>query len=151
MSPPKLTGVWEYRSARRAPERASGGFSLLPLWRSLTSSWSNQDVRMWELTVKEAEHWKLDAFEFWLLEETLESPLDCKEIQPVNPNGNQPWTFIERTDGEAEASIFWPPDVKSQLIGKDPDAGKDWRQEKGVMKDEMVLWHHQASSIQRTW
>ena len=94
---------------------------------------------MWELTVKEAEHWKLDAVEFWLLEETLESPLDCKEIQPVNPNGNQPWTFTERTDGEAEASIFWPPDVKSQLTGKDLDAGKDWRQkEKGTTEDEMV-------------
>ena len=73
-----------------------------------------------------------------VLEKTLESPLDCKEIQPVNPKGNQPWIFIGRTDAEAEAPIFWPPDVKSQLIGKDTDAGKDWRQEKGMTEDEMV-------------
>ena len=82
---------------------------------------------------------------FWtvVLEKTLESPWDFKEIKPVHPKGNQSWTFIGRTDAEAEAPILWPPDVKSQLIGKDPDAGKDWRQEeKGVTEDEMVGWHH---------
>ena len=74
-----------------------------------------------------------------VLEKTLESPLDCKEIKPVNPKGNQPWTFIERADAEAEAPILWPHNVKSQLIGKDPDAGKDWRpKDKGVAEDEMV-------------
>ena len=73
---------------------------------------------------------------------TLESPLDCKEIKPANPKGNQPWIFIERTDVEAEAPIIWPPDAKSQLIRKDPVAGKDWRQEKGMTEDEMVGWHH---------
>ena len=74
-----------------------------------------------------------------LLEKTLESPLESKEIKPVNPKRNQPWILIERTDAEAEAPIVWPPDVKSQLIEKDPDAGKDWRQEeKGVAEDEMV-------------
>ena len=73
------------------------------------------------------------------LEKTLESPLDGKEIKPVNPTGNQPWIFIGRTDAEAEAPIFRPPDVKSRLIGKDPDAGRDWRQkEKKVAEDEMV-------------
>ena len=75
-----------------------------------------------------AEHQRIYAFES-VLEKTLESPLDCKEIKPVHPKGNQPWIFIGRTDDEAEAQILWPCDVKSQLIGKDPDAGKDWRQE----------------------
>ena len=75
-----------------------------------------------------------------MLQKTLESPLDCKKIKPVNPKGNQPWIFIGRTD--AEAPILWSPDVRSQLTGKDPDAGKDWGQEKGATEDEMVWWHH---------
>ena len=82
---------------------------------------------------------------FWLLvlEKTLESPPDCKEIKPVHPKGNQPWISTGRTDAEAEAPILWPHDVKSWLIGKDPDTGKDWRQvEKEVTEDEMVGWHH---------
>ena len=79
-----------------------------------------------------------------VLEKTLESLLNCKEIKSVNLNGNQPWKFTERTDAEAEAPKLWPPDAKSQLIGKDPDAGKDWRQEeKGMTEDEVVGWHHQ--------
>ena len=79
-----------------------------------------------------------------MLEKTLESPLDCKEIQPVNPKGNQYWIFTGRTDAEAEAPVLWPPDVKNWLIWKDPEAGKDWRQEeKGMTEDEMVGWHHQ--------
>ena len=78
-----------------------------------------------------------------VLEETLESPLNCKEIQQVHPKGNQSWIFIGKTDAEAEAPIFWPPDAKSQLIRKDPDAGKDWKhEEKGTTEDEMVGWHH---------
>ena len=78
----------------------------------------------------------------WVLEKTLESPLDYKEIKSVNPKGNQPWILIERTDVEIEASILWPPDAKSQLIGKDSDAGKHWRQmEKRVVEDEMVSYH----------
>ena len=78
-----------------------------------------------------------------VLKKTLESPLDCKEIKPVNPKGNQPWIFIRRNDGEAEAPILWLPDGKSWFIGKDPDAGKDWGQEeKGTTEDEMVGWHH---------
>ena len=81
-----------------------------------------------------------------VLEKTLESPLDCKGIQPVHPKGNQSWIFIGRTDAEAEIPILWPPDMKSQLIRKDPGAGKDWRQkEKGTTEDEMVGWHHRLS------
>ena len=72
-------------------------------------------------------------------EKTLESPLDCKNIQPVHPNGNQSWVFIERTDVEAESPVLWPPDAKNWLIGKDPDSGKDWRQKKGMTEDEIWL------------
>ena len=88
-----------------------------------------------------------------MLEKTLESPLDCKEIKPVNPKGNQLWIFIGRIDVEAEAPIFWPSDAKSQLIGKDPDAGKDWRQEKETTEDEMVGWHHRldAHEFDKLW
>ena len=82
------------------------------------------------------------CFQTVVLEKILESPLDCKKIKPVNPKGNQPWTFIGRTDAESEAPILWPPDVKSQLIGKDLDAEKVWGQEKKVTEDEMVGWHH---------
>ena len=97
---------------------------------------------MWELDCKES--WMTKIWCFWtvVLEKTLESPLDCKEIQPVHPKGNQSWIFIGRTNAEAETPIPWPPDVKSWLIGKDPDAGKDWGQEeKGTTEDEMVGWH----------
>ena len=85
---------------------------------------------------------------FWtvVLEKTLESPLDCKDIKSVNPKGNQPWIFIERTDAEAGTPILWPPLAKSQFTGKDPDAGKDWGQEeKGTTEDEMVGWHHRLN------
>ena len=90
------------------------------------------------------EGWAPKNWCFWtVLEKTLESPVDCKEIKPVNPKGDQPWIFIERTDAEAEAPILWPPDVKSLLIGKDPHAGKDWRQkDKKVAEHEMVRQHH---------
>ena len=96
-----------------------------------------------ELNYKES--WAPKNWCFWsvILEKTLESPLDCKEIQSVYPKRNQPWMFIGRIDAEAETPIFWPPDVKNWLIWKDPDAGKDWRQEeKGMTEDEMVGWHH---------
>ena len=92
-------------------------------------------------TVKKAEWRRIDAFGTVVLEKTLESPLDCKEIQPVHLKGDQPWIFIGRT--EAEAPILWPPDAKTQLTGKDFDAGKDWGQkEKRAAEDEMVGWHH---------
>ena len=98
---------------------------------------------MWELDHKEV--WVPKNWCFWtvVLEKTLGSSLDCKEIKPVHPKGNQPWIFTERTDTEAEAPILWPPNAKSWLIGKDPDAGKDWRrEEKGKTEDEMAGWHH---------
>ena len=107
---------------------------------------SSSHVSMWELDYKES--WALKNWCFWtvVLEKTLESPLDCKEIQPVHPKGNQSWIFIGRTDVEAETPILWPPDVKNWLIGKYPDAGKDWKQEeKGSTEDEMVGWHHWLS------
>ena len=106
--------------------------------------------------------WKLDHKENWapknlcfctvVLEKILESPLDCKEIQPVHSEGDQSWVFIGRTDAEAETPILWPPDAKSWPIRKDPDAGKDWRQEeKGVTEDEMVGWHHQLDGHGFGW
>ena len=103
---------------------------------------SSSHVWMWELDHKEG--WMLNNWYFWtmLLEKTLESPLDYKEIKPVNPKGNQSWIFIRRTDAETEASILWPPDSRSRLIGKDPDAEKDRRKEMGTTEDdEMVRWH----------
>ena len=104
---------------------------------------SSSHIWMWELDYKE--NWKPTNWCSWtmVLEKTLESPLDCREIQPVNPKGNQSWMFIGRTDAKAGTPILWPPDVKNRLIWKDPDDGKDWRQEdKGTAEDEMVGWHH---------
>ena len=105
---------------------------------------SSSHIWMWELDHK-AERQRIDAFKLWL-EKTLESPLDCKEIKPVHPKGNQPWIFIGRTDAEAETPIFWPPDTKNWLTGKDPDAEKDWRQEEkgttgwGGWMASLTLW-----------
>ena len=97
---------------------------------------------MWELDYG-CEHQRTDAFELWCWRK-LKSPLDCKEIQLVNPKGNQSWIFIGRTDAEAETPILWPPNGKNWLTGKDPDARKDWRwEEKGKTEDKMVGWHHQ--------
>ena len=97
---------------------------------------------MWELDCEES--WASKNWCFWtvVLEKTLESPLDCKKIQPVHPKGDQSWVFIGKTDVEAETLILWPPDAKSWLIGKEPDAGKGWGQKKGTTEDEMVGWHH---------
>ena len=93
-------------------------------------------------TVKKAEHQRIGALELCCCQ-TIESTLDSKKIKPVHPEGNQSWIFIERTDAKVEALILWPPDMKTQLMGKDPDAGKDWRQEeKGMKEDEMIGWHH---------
>ena len=103
---------------------------------------------MWELDYKES--WALKNWCFWtvVLEKTLESSLDCKEIQPVHPKGDQSWVFIGRTDVEAETPILWPPDAKSWLIWKDPDAGKHWREEeKRMTEDEMVGWHHRLMDM----
>ena len=94
-------------------------------------------------TIKKAGHQRLAAFELWCWRRLSGSPLDCKEIKPVNPTGNQSWIFIGRTDSEVEAPILWPSDAMSWLIGKDSDAEKDWRQEeRGMPKEEMIGWHH---------
>ena len=110
---------------------------------SQSYDFSSSHVWMWDLDHKES--WMSKNWCFWavVLGKTLESPLDNKEIQPVHPKGNQSWIFIGRTDVEAETLILWLPDAKNWLFGKDPDAGKDWRQEKKRMtEDEMVGWHH---------
>ena len=113
----------------KGPSRQSYGFFSSHIW-------------MWELDYKESWAQKIDDFKL-VLEKTLESPLDCKEIQPVNPKGNWFWLFIGRTDAEAQTPILWPPDVKNWLIRKDPDAEKDWRrEEKGLAEDEMIGLHY---------
>ena len=118
--------------SNKGPSSESYGFSSSHVW-------------MWELDYKES--WALNWC-FWtvVLEKTLETPLDCKEIQPVHPKGDQSWVFIGRTDAEAETPILWPHDSKNWHLGRDPDAGKDWRwEEKGTAEDEMVGWHHRLS------
>ena len=108
-------------------------------------------VYLWELD-QESPAVKNWCFSTVVLEKTLEIPLDCKEIQPVHPKGNQSWIFVEKTGAEAEAPIFWPPDVNNWLIGKDPDAGKDCGQEeKGTTENEMVGWHHQHNGHGFGW
>ena len=122
-------------------------------WTLIQSyGFSSSHVQMWELDYKESWAPKNWCFQTVLLEKTLESPLDCKEIQPVSPKGNQSWIFIGRTNAEAETPIFWPPDEKNWFIWKDPDAGKDWRQkEKGMTEDEMVGWHHWPTRWTWVW
>ena len=107
---------------------------------------------MWELDHKES--WYLKNWCFWtvVLEKTLERPLDCKEIQPVHPKENQSWRFTARSDAEVETPILWPPDAKSWLIWKDPDAGKDWGQEeKAMIEDDMVEWDHWLNAYEFVW
>ena len=128
----------------------SRGITLLTKVCIVTAMFfSNTHVQMWDLDHNEG--WALENWCFWavVLEKTLESLLDCKEIQPVNPKGNQPWVIIGRTDTQAETPILWPPDVKSQFIGKDPDAGKDWKQkEKGTTEDKMAGGHHRLNGCE---
>ena len=126
--PRQHTKKQRHHFANKGPSSQSYGFSSSHIW-------------MWESDYKES--WALTHWCFWtvVLEKTLESPLDCKEIQPVHPKGDQSWIFFGRTD--AEAPIIWPPDIKNWFIGKDPDAGKHWRwEEKGMTEDEVVGWHH---------
>ena len=116
--------------ANKGPSNQSYGFSSSHVW-------------MWELNYKES--WAPKNWCSWtaVLEKTLESPLDYKEIQPAHPKGKQSWIFFGSTDAEAETPILWPPDANNWLIGKDPDTGKDWRQEeKGTTEDELIGWHH---------
>ena len=135
----KTGGHWikkqRHYFVNKGPSSQGYGFSSGQAW-------------MWELDYKES--WAPKNWCFWtmVLEKTLESPLDCKEIKQVHPKGNQPWIFIGKTDAEAETPILWPPDVKSWLIWKDPDAGKDWRQEKGTSEDETAGWHHRLNGCE---
>ena len=125
--------------ANKGPCSQSYGFSSVHVW-------------MWELDYKES--WVPKNLCFWtvVLEKTLESPLDCKEIQPVHPKGNQSWIFIGRTDAEAETPILWPHDGKNWHIWKDPESGKDWRREqKGMTEDELVGWHHWLNGHEFKW
>jgi len=112
---------------------------------------SSGHVWMWELDCEES--WVPKNWCFWtvVLEKTLESPLDCKEIQPVHSEGHQSWVFIGRTDAKAETPILWPPHAKSWLIRKDSDAGRDWGQEKGTSEDEMAGWHHWLYGHEFEW
>ena len=103
-------------------------------------------------TIKKAEHWRIDAFELWCWRRLLRVPLDCKEILPVPSKGDQSWDFFGRDDTEAETPVLWPPHVKSWLIGKDSNAGRDWGQEeKGTTEDEMAGWHHQLDGHESEW
>ena len=106
--------------------------------RDITLSTKVHVVKSYDFSSSHVWMWELDYKESWVLKKTFEGPLDCKESQPVHPQGDQSWVFIGRTDFEAETPILWPSDVKSWLIWKDPDAGKDWGQEKGMTEDEMV-------------
>ena len=120
----------KYYFANKGPSSQGYGFSSGHVW-------------MWELDCEES--WALKNWYFWtvVLEKTLESPLDCKEIQPVHSKGDQSWAFIGTTDADAETPVLWPPHAKSWLIRKDPDAGKDrGQEEKGTTQDEMASWHH---------
>ena len=128
-----------YYFVNKGPSSQGYGFSSGHVW-------------IWELDYKES--WAQKNWCFWtvVLEKTLESTLDCKKLQPVHPKGDQSWVFIGRTDVEAATPILWPPDVKSWLIWEDPDAGKDWGQEKkGTTEDEMAAWHHWLSGHGFGW
>ena len=122
-------------TTNKGPHNQCYGFSSIHVW-------------MWKLDHKEG--WALKNGCLWtvVLEKILESLLDSKEIELVNPKGNQPWIFIGRTDAEAKSPILWPPDAKNWLTGKDPDAGKDWGQEKGKTENEMIGWHHQLNGYE---
>ena len=115
-----------------------------------SQSYGFSSRHIWMLNLNHKESWVLKNWCFWavVLELILESPLVCKEIKSVHPKGNQSWVFTGRTDTETEAPILWPPDAKSWLIGKDPDAGKDWKQEeKGTTEEERVGWHHRLNDM----
>ena len=139
-----------------APKSLQMVAAAMKLKDALTSSqgygFSSGHIWMWELDCEES--WVLKNWCFWtvVLEKTLESPLDSKEIKPVHPKGNQSWIFIGRADVEAETPVLWPPDVKNWLSGKDLDAGKSWRQKKkGTTEDEMAGWHHRLVGHEYKW
>ena len=132
-SPKQYIEKQRHYFANKGPSSQGHGFSSGHVW-------------MWELDYKESWVLKNWSFQTVVLEKTLENPLDCKESQLVHPKGDQSWIFIQMTDAEAATPVLWPPDVKSWLIGEDPDAGKNWRlEEKGSTEDEMLGWHHWLS------
>ena len=137
--PRQHTKKLRYYFANKGPSSQSYGFSSSHVW-------------MWELDCKES--WALKNWCFWtvVLERTLESPLDCKETQPVHSKGDQSWVFFGRNDTKAETPVLWPPHAKSWLIRKDSDAGRDWGQEeKGTTEDEMAGWHHRLDGCEFEW
>ena len=137
--------LWELVMDREAWHAALHGITKNQTWLRTELNWwfFQQSRTMWGLDYKEGWMLKNWCFRIVVLEKTLESTLDCKEIKPVNPKGNQPWIFIGRNDAKAEAPILWPPDTKSWLTGKHPDGGKDWGWgEKGMTNDGMIGWHH---------
>ena len=142
----KMLGPWKksYDQPRQHIKKQRHYFTNKGL-SSQSYGFSSSHVWIWELDYKES--WALKNWCFWtvVLEKTLESPLDCKEIQLVSHKGNQSWIFVGRTDAEAETPILWPPNVKNWFTGEDPDAGRDWRQEKAMTEDEMVGWNHQLN------
>ena len=146
-----VTAVMKLRRLLLGRKAMTNLDSILKKQRHCQQSYgfSSSYVWMWELDYKES--WVLKNWCFWtvMLENSLESPLDCKEVKPVHPKRNQSWIFFGRTDAEDEAPILWPPDAKNWLIGKDPDTGKNWRQEeKGTTEDEMAGWHHQLGGLE---
>ena len=151
---PPFPSLWIIQSRYAQHRKEEERFGHKPrhkenICNTLSNGFSRSHIWMWELDHKKG--WALKNWCFWtvMLDKTLESPLDCKEIKPVNPKGNQLWIFTGRTGVEVEAPILWPPDAKSRLIGKDPVAGKDWRQvEKGMTEDE-ISW--MASLTWWTW
>ena len=137
---------WKCKQKRRGKSLLNCNFLLKSIWRGPSSQgygFTSGHVWMWELDCEES--WVPKNWCFWtvMLEKTLESPLDCKDIQPVHPKGDQSWVFIGRTDAKTETPVLWPPDVKSWLTGKYPDLGRDWcQEEKGTREDELAGWHH---------
>ena len=140
----RVTACWPRKNIMR--QTLATTTNIIPIYSSLPVGQSLPKtlyVARWTITsILEPKNWC-----FWtvVLEKTLESPLDCKEIQPVHSKGNQSWVFIGRTDVETKTPILWPLDGKNWLIRKDPDAGKDWKQEKGMTEDEIVGWHHRLN------
>ena len=140
-----------YDKSRQHIEKQRQYFADKGLY-SQNYGFSSSHVLLWELDHKEG--WTMKNWSFWtiVLEKTLESLLDCKEIQPVHSKGDQPWDFFGRNDGKAETPVLWPPHAKSWLIGKDSEAGRDWGQEeKGTTEDEMAGWHHRLDGREFEW
>ena len=142
----KLKDIWPWKKSYDQPIKKQRHYFANKGPSSQGYGFSSSQEWMWELDYKES--WAPKNWCFWtvVLEKTLESPLDCKEFQPVHPKGYQSWIFTGQADVEAETPVLWPPDVKSWLIWKDTDAGKDWRQEKkGMTENEIVGWYHRLN------